>query len=314
VAEAPGQSYNPLFIYGAAGLGKTHLLHAIGHYLHEHHPAKRVRYVPCETLLGDFVDAIRTKAPTSFKHRYQENDVLLLDDIQFMQNKEGLQEELCHIFNDGHNAGRQIVLVSDRPPRDTATLEDRMRTRFERNLITDIQPLDVETRLAIARRKAEREPVHFPDEVIELVATYVSDNICQLEGSIIRLSAYAALTDSPVTVNLALNVLRDVLDRRQCRIVTAELIIETVAKQYGFEVEKLRGRGGARPVVAARHIAMWMCRQTTDLSYRDIAQAFGGRDHAAVIRAVGKVGRLLAKRQGLRDQITRLLMDLCGEA
>jgi chromosomal replication initiator protein len=161
VAEAPGQSYNPLFIYGAAGLGKTHLLHAIGHYLHEHHPAKRVRYVPCETLLGDFVDAIRTKAPTSFKHRYQENDVLLLDDIQFMQNKEGLQEELCHIFNDGHNAGRQIVLVSDRPPRDTATLEDRLRTRFEWSLITDIQPLDVETRLAIARRKAEREPVHF---------------------------------------------------------------------------------------------------------------------------------------------------------
>ncbi len=303
VAEAPGQCYNPLFIYGDAGLGKTHLLHAIAHYVQENHPTKSVRYVSCEAFLNDFVDAIRTNTTTSFKRRYRENDILLIDDIQFMEAKVGLQEEFFHTFNDLHGANRQIVISSDGPPRAIATLEDRLRTRFEWGLITDIQLPDFETRLAIARKKADREAVDFPPEVLEFLATHISNNIRELEGSIIRLSAYASLNRVPLTMELARSLLGDVGEARK---VTAKLIIETAAEMYELDVEELRGRSRRRPLVNARQVAMFVCRQETDLSYPAIARAFGGRDHTTVIHAVEKIGSLMKERRQIFDQVNEL--------
>jgi chromosomal replication initiator protein len=312
VAETPARSYNPLFIYGVAGLGKTHLLHAVAQYVHQNYPAYGVRYVSCEAFMNDFVDAIRTNNTTAFKRRYRENDVLLVDDIQFMEGKEGLQEEFFHTFNQLHGADRQIVISSDRPPRAIATLEDRLRSRFEWGLITDIQPPELETRLAILRKKAEREPTHIPDDVLEFIASHITNNIRELEGALTRVSAFASLDRTPVSVELASGVLRDILDNSRPRVITAKIILDATSLMYDFPVEELCGRSRRRPLVTARQVGMYVCREMTDLSYPAIARAYGGRDHTTVIHAVEKIGALMKERRQIYDQVTELMQTIRG--
>jgi chromosomal replication initiator protein len=310
VAETPARSYNPLFIYGVAGLGKTHLLHAIAHYVHQNYPAYKVRYVSTEAFLNDYVEGIRTNNMAAFKKKYRDNDVLLVDDIQFMENKEGLQEEFFHTFNQLHGANRQIVLSSDRPPRAIATLEDRLRSRFEWGLITDIQPPDIETRLAILRKKAEREPTHVPDEVLEFIAAHITNNIRELEGALIRVSAFASLNRAPLSADLAAQVLGDILSDNQPRAITAQVILEATSKMFGFTVEELQGKSRRRPLVTARQVGMYVCREMTDLSYPAIAREYGGRDHTTVIHAVEKIGALMGERQQIYDQVTELIQSI----
>lgn len=310
VAETPARSYNPLFIYGVAGLGKTHLLHAIAHYVKQNYPAYKVRYVSTEAFLNDYVEGIRTNSMPEFKRKYREIDVLLVDDIQFMEGKEGLQEEFFHTFNQLHAANRQIVLSSDRPPRAIATLEDRLRSRFEWGLITDIQPPDVETRLAILRKKAEREPTHIPDDVLEFIATNITNNIRELEGALIRVSAFASLNRQPMTAELAATVLGDILSDSEPRPITAQVILEATSKMFGFTQDELRGKSRRRPLVTARQVGMYVCRQMTDLSYPAIAREYGGRDHTTVIHAVEKIGALMSERRQIYDQVTELTQTI----
>ena len=310
VAETPARSYNPLFIYGAAGLGKTHLLHAIGHYVDQNYSDYQIRYVSTETFLNEYVDAIRTNATAHFKRRYREIDVLLIDDIQFMEGKEGLQEEFFHTFNSLHGANKQIVISSDRIPDNIPTLEDRLRGRFKWGLITDIQPPDLETRLAILRNKAERDHTAVPPDVLEFIATRITNNIRELEGALIRVTAYASLNRSSVTVPLAEQLLADLLQGSAQRTVSTRAIIEEVAAYYRQPVELLRGKSRQRPLVLARQIAMYVMRDLTDLSYPAIAREFGGRDHTTVIHAVSKVERLMKERQQVYDQVTLLINKL----
>jgi chromosomal replication initiator protein len=312
VAETPAKSYNPLFIYGAAGLGKTHLLHAISNYIHENYPALRVRYVSTETFMNEFVDAIRTNAMPAFKRRYRECDVLLVDDVQFMENKEGLQEEFFHTFNSLHGAGRQIVISSDRPPRSIATLEDRLRSRFEWGLITDVQPPELETRLAILRKKAEGERAQVPDEVLDYIATHVTNNIRELEGALIRVAAFASLTREPLTRDLAEKVLGDIIRVNEPRQITPRVILDATAEMFGFTVEELAGKSRSRPLVTARQIGMYVFRELTDFSYPAIAREFGGRDHTTVIHAVEKISTLMKERRVIYDQVTELIHRIKG--
>jgi len=314
VAETPARSYNPLFIYGAAGLGKTHLLHAIGHYVNQNYSDYQIRYVSTETFLNEYVDAIRTNATAQFKRRYREIDVLLIDDIQFMEGKEGLQEEFFHTFNSLHGANKQIVISSDRIPDNIPTLEDRLRGRFKWGLITDIQPPDLETRLAILRNKAERDHTAVPPDVLEFIATRITNNIRELEGALIRVTAYASLNRSSVTVPLAEQLLADLLQGPAQRTVSTRTIIEEVAAYYRQPVELLRGKSRQRPLVLARQIAMYVMRDLTDLSYPAIAREFGGRDHTTVIHAVSKVERLMKERQQVYDQVTLLINKLKSAA
>jgi chromosomal replication initiator protein len=307
VAETPAKSYNPLFIHGNAGLGKTHLLHAIGNYVRENFPTRHVRYVSTETFMNEFVDAIRTNTTTSFKRRYRECDVLLVDDIQFMENKEGLQEEFFHTFNSLYGASKQIVITSDRPPRSIATLEDRLRSRFLSGLVTDVQPPELETRLAILREKAEGERASIPGEVLEFIATNVTDNIRELEGALIRVAAFASLNDQPVNQELAHRVLADIVDTREPRRITPRVILESTATTFGFSVEELCGTSRRRPLVTARQIGMYVFRELTDYSYPAIAREFGGRDHTTVIHAVEKISALMKERRQIYDQVTELL-------
>ncbi|HET7522832.1 MAG TPA: chromosomal replication initiator protein DnaA, partial [Acidimicrobiales bacterium] len=312
VAETPAESYNPLFIYGDSGLGKTHLLHAIGHYVVENFPGKRVRYVSTETFMNDFVDAIRTNGQTTFKRRYRECDVLLVDDIQFMEGKEGLQEEFFHTFNWLYEGSKQIVLSSDRHPRSIATLEDRLRSRFEWGLTTDVQPPELETRLAILRKKADGERIPIPSDVLELIATHVKDNIRELEGALIRVSAFASLNREPPTLEVAARVLSDILDADRPRQITPKLILDSTASVFGFSVEELCGTSRRRPLVNARQIGMYLFRELTDYSYPAIAREFGGRDHTTVIHAVEKVARLMKERRQVYDQVTELIYNIKG--
>jgi chromosomal replication initiator protein len=307
VAETPARSYNPLFIYGDAGLGKTHLLQAILHYVNAHYPSYQVRYVSTETFLNEFVDAIRTNTPSEFKRRYREIDVLLVDDIQFMEGKEGLQEEFFHTFNTLHQANRQIVLSSDRPPDSIPTLEDRLRSRFKMGLITDIQPPDLETRMAILRKKSEVEPKPIDEEVLTFIAENVMENIRELEGALIRVTAYASLTQQALTVDLARRVLADIVGNQQSRPITPILIIEKTSQMFGFSVEEIKGASRRRPLVTARQIAMYVFRELTDLSYPAIAREFGGRDHTTVIHAVDKIGTLMRERRQIYEQVTELI-------
>ena len=312
VAETPAESYNPLFIYGDSGLGKTHLLHAIGHYVVENFPGKRVRYVSTETFMNDFVDAIRTNGQTTFKRRYRECDVLLVDDIQFMEGKEGLQEEFFHTFNWLYEGSKQIVLSSDRHPRSIATLEDRLRSRFEWGLTTDVPPPELDTRLAILRKKADGERIPIPADVLELIATHVKDNIRELEGALIRVSAFASLNREPPTLEVAARVLSDILDADRPRQITPQLILESTASAFGFPVDDLCGTSRRRPLVNARQIGMYLFRELTDYSYPAIAREFGGRDHTTVIHAVEKVARLMKERRQVYDQVTELIYNIKG--
>ena len=310
VAETPARSYNPLFIYGAAGLGKTHLLQAIRQYVHAHYPTYTVRYVSTEAFLNQFVDAIRTNMMSDFKRRYREIDVLLVDDIQFMEGKEGLQEEFFHTFNSLHQANRQIVLSSDRPPDSIPTLEDRLRSRFKMGLITDIQPPDLETRMAILRKKAERDPYGIHEEVLTFIAENITDNIRELEGALIRVTAYSSLTQSPLTVDLARRVLGDIVNGHQPRPVTPRLILDKTSEMFGFPIEDITGQSRRRPLVTSRQIAMYVTRELTDLSYPAIAREFGGRDHTTVIHAVEKIGALMPERRQIYDQVTELIQRI----
>jgi chromosomal replication initiator protein len=307
VAETPGRSYNPLFIYGSAGLGKTHLLHAIGYYVHQNYAHYEVRYVSTETFLNEYVDGIRSNTIAAFKRRYREVDVLLIDDIQFMEGKEGLQEEFFHTFNSLHGANKQIVISSDRMPDAIPTLEDRLRGRFRWGLITDIQPPDMETRLAILRNKAERERTSVSHEVLEFIASNVTTNIRELEGALIRVAAYASLNKTQVDVSLAKQLLTDLLTRTAIKPRTDEQLLVEIADHLGFEVEALRGKSRQRPLVQARQTAMYVFRELTDLSYPAIARLFGGRDHTTVIHAVDKTQRMMSERKQVYDQVTELV-------
>jgi len=307
VAETPGRSYNPLFIYGSAGLGKTHLLHAIGSYVHEHYPNYEVRYVSTESFLNEYVDGIRNNSITAFKRRYREVDVLLIDDIQFMEGKEGLQEEFFHTFNSLHGSNKQIVISSDRVPDAIPTLEDRLRGRFRWGLITDIQPPDVETRLAILRNKAERERLSASHEVLEFIASNVTTNIRELEGALIRIAAYASLNKTDIDVDLARELLADLVSRRPGKQRTEEQLLAEICDFLGVSVEAIKGRSRQRPIVTARQTAMYVFRELTDLSYPAIARLFGGRDHTTVIHAVEKTQHVMKDRKHVFDQVTELI-------
>jgi chromosomal replication initiator protein len=308
VAESPARSYNPLFIYGPAGLGKTHLLHAIGHHVRTVFRNKRVRYVSTEAFMNEFVEAIRAKEMPGFKRRYRHLDVLMIDDIQFLERTQELQEEFFHTFNQLHGEGGQIVISSDRPPKSIASLEDRLRTRFEWGLITDVQPPEFETRLAILRKKAEAEHLSdIPPEVLAFIATNISDNIRELEGALIRVAAYSSLNQAELSEELAERVLADILPPTTPRIVTPELILDETAKMFGWTPDDLCGKSRRRPLVTARQIGMYVMRELTDLSYPRIAEAFGGRDHTTVMYAVDKIKQQMAERQVIFDQVNELI-------
>jgi chromosomal replication initiator protein len=310
VAGQPGRSYNPLFIYGDAGLGKTHLLQAIKHYVEENYRDYVVRYVTSETFLNEFIESIRNNTSAEFKRRYREVDVLLVDDIQFLENRKETQEEFFHTFNALHEGRRQLVLSSDRPPDAISTLENRLRSRFKMGLITDIQPPDLETRLAVLQKKAEGEPIPVPDEVLEFIATNITDNIRELEGALNRVSALAKLHKRPVTLEEAERHLHDILGDRQPRPITPDVILDATAEMFGFSVEEIKGKSRQRPLVTARQIAMYVFRDLTDLSYPAIAREFGGRDHTTVIHAVEKIKSLMGERRQIYDQVTELLNQI----
>ncbi len=308
VAESPSRSYNPLFIYGPAGLGKTHLLHAIGHHVRALFSSKRVRYVSTETMMNEFVDAMRSKGMPTFKRRYRDVDVLLVDDIQFLERTEQLQEEFFYTFNDLHGRGSQIVISSDRPPKSIATIEDRLRSRFEWGLITDIQPPEFETRLAILRKKAEAEHLDgIPNDVLAFIADNVVDNVRELEGSLIRVAAYSSLHRIPLTEDVAKDVLSDLLPATRPRIITPTLILEETAKMFGWTVDDLCGKSRRRPLVTARQIGMYVFRELTDYSYPKIAEEFGGRDHTTVMHACEKIRAQMAETRVVFEQVNDLI-------
>ncbi|HSH61201.1 MAG TPA: chromosomal replication initiator protein DnaA [Acidimicrobiales bacterium] len=307
VAETPARSYNPLFIYGDSGLGKTHLLHAIGNYVLEHFRGRRVRYVQTETFLNDFVEAIRTNTGTAFKRHYRQCDVLLVDDIQFMEGKEALQEEFFHTFCTVYEASHQIVITSDRPAKAIATLQDRLCSRFLSGLTTDIQPPELETRLAILRQKASTQQVEVPDDVLALIATNVTDNIRELEGALIRVSAYASLSGEALSHQSAERVLSDILAAGQPRQITPGAILDATSALFGFSVEDLCSHSRRRPLVIARQVSMYVFREVTDFSYPAIAKEFGGRDHTTVIHAVEKIANLMKQQRAVYDQVTELI-------
>ncbi len=310
VAETPGRSYNPLFIYGSAGLGKTHLLHAIGHYVHNHYQHDVVRYVTTETFLNEYVDAIRTNTTANFKRRYRDIDVLLIDDIQFMEGKEGLQEEFFHTFNALHGSNKQVVISSDRMPDAIPTLEERLRGRFKWGLITDIQPPDLETRLAILRNKAERDHSPVPADTLEFIASRITTNIRELEGALIRVTAYASLNHVPISMHMAEGLLGDLMTDSYVKPRTDDEMLSEIAIILGHSVDALRGKSRQRPLVTARQMAMYVFRELTDLSYPAIARLFGGRDHTTVIHAVDKIQRLMKERKQIYDQVTDLVQRL----
>jgi chromosomal replication initiator protein len=310
VAEQPGSHYNPLFIYGGAGLGKTHLLHAVGHHRRELASRSVIRYVSSEQFFNEFINGIRRKRMDEFKARYRTIDVLLLDDVQFFEGKEQILEEFFHTFNSLYEAGKQLVISADRPPKSLSTLEDRLRSRFESGLLTDIQPPDVETRIAILRKNAEFAPTSVPTEVLEFIAVNVSDNIRELEGALTRVTAYAALTHEPITLDMAQDVLQDLVPPSAAREVTADTIIAVTADTYEVSIVDLTGPSRKQPLAQIRQIAMYLCRDLTDLSLPKIGAAFGGRDHSTVIHAVEKIRRLIQSDKAVFDEVTRLTQTL----
>ncbi len=306
VAERPGGSYNPLFIYGSAGLGKTHILRAIQNFINDLEPNKQVLYVSTETFLNEFVDSIKNNSGNEFKRRYRQIDVLLIDDIQFIEGKDRLQEELFHTFNDLYGANSQIVLSSDRPPDAIPTLEERLKSRFMMGLLTDIQPPDIETRMAILRKRAERDDLVLDNEVSEFIAANITNNIRELEGALNKVTAYANLTGQSLDRALAEQVLGDFIADRQPRPITVDMILEATVEQFGFARDELIGKSRRRPLVIARQMAMYVTRELTDLSYPHIAREFGGRDHTTVMHACDKISALMKERTQIYNHVTTL--------
>ncbi|GEL20611.1 chromosomal replication initiator protein DnaA [Pseudonocardia asaccharolytica] len=306
VAEAPARAYNPLFIWGDSGLGKTHLLHAVGHYTQRLFPGMRVRYVSTEEFTNDFINSLRDDRKVAFQRRYRDIDVLLVDDIQFLEGKEGTQEEFFHTFNTLHNANKQIVVSSDRPPKRLETLEDRMRTRFEWGLITDIQPPELETRIAILRKKAAQDRLAVPGDVLEFIAERIERNIRELEGALIRVTAFASLNRQPVDTQLAEIVLRDLIPDSAASEITAPTIMAVTADFFGVTMDELCGPGKTKALAQARQIAMYLCRELTDLSLPRIGQTFGGRDHTTVMHADKKIRNEISLRRKTFEQVQEL--------
>jgi chromosomal replication initiator protein len=306
VAEQPAKAYNPLFVYGGSGLGKTHLLHAIGHYARTLYKGTRVRYVSSEEFTNEFINSIRDDRSSAFQRRYRDIDILLVDDIQFLSGKVQTQEEFFHTFNTLHNANKQIVITSDLAPKQLQDFEDRMRSRFEWGLTTDVQPPDLETRIAILRKKNAQERLQAPPEVLEFIASKVSSNIRELEGALIRVTAFASLNRSAVDLGLAELVLKDLFPAEAGPEITAAEIMTTTAAYFGVTVDDLCGTSRSRVLVTARQIAMYLCRELTDLSLPKIGQAFGGRDHTTVMHADRKIRQLIGERRSLYNQVADL--------
>ena len=306
VAEAPAKAYNPLFIYGDSGLGKTHLLHAIGHYARRLYSGIRVRYVNSEEFTNDFINSIRDDEGTSFKTTYRNVDVLLIDDIQFLAGKDRTLEEFFHTFNALHNNNKQVVITSDQPPKLLAGFEDRMKSRFEWGLLTDIQPPELETRIAILRKKALSEGLSAPDDALEYIASKISSNIRELEGALIRVTAFASLNRQPVDVALAEMVLKDLITDDGAQEITSAQILQQTADYFKLSMEELCSKSRTRTLVTARQIAMYLCRELTDMSLPKIGQELGGRDHTTVIHADRKIRELMAERRVIYNQVTEL--------
>jgi chromosomal replication initiator protein len=307
VAEAPAQAYNPLFIYGSTGLGKTHLLQAIAQYVSEHSREMSVRYVTSETFMNDFINSLRDKRIEGFKQRYRTYDVLLIDDVQFFEHKERIQEEFFHTFNSLYEAGSQIIMSSDRPPRDIATLEERLRSRFEWGLITDIQPPDLETRIAILRKKVKTDGIHVPEpEVLTFIAGRVSTNIRELEGALTRVVAFSSLTGRAMSVELSQDVLKDVFPQGEAAEVSIKRIQDLVAERFSLSLEELCGEKRSQNIVYPRQVAMYLSRELTDSSLPKIGKEFGGRDHTTVIHATSKIARLIREDRSVYNLVQEL--------
>lgn len=306
VAEAPAKAYNPLFLYGGVGLGKTHLMHAIGHYVLEHNPSAKVLYISSEKFTNEFINAVRDNVGESFRNKYRKIDVLLIDDIQFLAGKEGTQEEFFHTFNALHEESKQIIISSDRPPKEIPTLEDRLRSRFEWGLITDIQPPDLETRIAILRKKAKAENLDIPNEAMIYIANQIDTNIRELEGALIRVVAYSSLINEDVSAHLAAEALKDIIPSSRPKVITIHDIQLRVGEFYGMKVEDFKARKRTKAVAYPRQVAMYLSRELTDYSLPKIGEAFGGRDHTTVIHAHEKISTALKSDQ----ELTKIIRNL----
>ncbi len=307
VAEAPAKAYNPLFIYGGVGLGKTHLMHAIGHFVLRHNPGLKVAYVTSEMFTNELITSIREDKTVEFRERYRSVDVLLVDDIQFLAGKERTQEEFFHTFNTLHEANRQLVISSDRPPKEIPTLEERLRSRFEWGLLSDIQPPDLETRVAILQKKAKMSNLRISDEVIQYVASKIKTNIRELEGALIRIVAYSSLTKQDITLEMATVVLKDILPKENARPISIPLIQQVVANHYNLKVSDLKGKKRTKAIAFPRHIAMYLCRELTDQSLPKIGEEFGGRDHTTVLHACEKISKDITADPSLEAAISKLI-------
>lgn len=311
VAEAPAKSYNPLFIYGGVGLGKTHLMHAIGHYVQEHHPTKKVIYLSSEKFTNEFINAIMDNKADSFRNKYRNVDILLVDDIQFLAGKEQTQEEFFHTFNTLHEENKQIIISSDRPPKEIPTLEDRLRSRFEWGLITDISPPDLETRIAILTKKAKAEGLtDITNDVMLYIANQIDTNIRELEGALVRVVAYSSLINQDIDIELATEALKDIIPNNQPKKITVKLIQELVGKKYDLTLDDFQSKKRTKAIAYPRQIAMYLTRELTDLSLPKIGQEFGGRDHTTVIHAHNKISELLEKDNQLKGEISELKNDI----
>ena len=310
VAEAPAKAYNPLFIYGGVGLGKTHLMHAIGHYALQNNSNAKVVYVSSEKFTNELINAIKDDKNEEFRNKYRNVDILLIDDIQFIAGKERTQEEFFHTFNELHDANKQIILSSDRPPKEIPTLEDRLRSRFEWGLIADIQPPDFETRMAILKKKADVEKLNVANEVMVYIATKIKSNIRELEGALIRIVAYSSLTNRPITVELASEALKDIISNKQNKNVTIDVIQDVVAAYFNLRVEDLKSQRRTRNVAYPRQIAMYLSRKLTDMSLPKIGEEFGGRDHTTVIHAYEKISDTLNTDESLQHTVNDITKKL----
>jgi chromosomal replication initiator protein len=313
VAETPAKAYNPLFIYGGVGLGKTHLMHAIGHYTLSQNPNTKVVYVSSEKFTNELINSIKDDKNEEFRNKYRTVDVLLIDDIQFIAGKERTQEEFFHTFNALYEANKQLIISSDRPPKEIPTLEDRLRSRFEWGLITDIQAPDFETRIAILRKKAELENIDIDNEVLHFIAKKIKSNIRELEGALIRISAYSSLTNKEVSIDLANEALKDIISSSKPRQITVSYIKEVIAQQFNVKVEDLDSKRRTRSITYPRQIAMYLTRELTDLSLPKIGEEFGGRDHTTVIHAYDKITKDMNSNSDFKDRIDKIINEFQGE-